>query len=139
MDFGLIGAALLHEIERKVREHGRGFAIQFERTAEMPFAGGQVVELGKDRTEQIVRARIARVHAQCDARQRLGVGSPAGGKQQLYELGVGPVGARILRESLLQDAGGAIDVATPAQLGVSCRVGIGRRIHVEMVQRRRDR
>jgi len=103
--FRFVGATLLHEIERQVREERRLLAAELDRAPEVPFAGGQVVQLREDRAEQIVALRIERIDAQRRARQRQRIGVASARIEQLGQLVVGPVGARIALQHRLERLG----------------------------------
>ena len=105
--FSLRRASLLHQVDREIETRVRLVGCQLERTAEMPFARGQIVQLRQDRAEQVVSLCIARVDAQRDARELLGVAATAACHQDLDQPVVGPVGAGIDRDHRAQGFGGA--------------------------------
>ena len=73
---------------------GRGTS-ELQRTPKVPLAGRKVAELGEERTEVLMRERIARVDAERLSGELLSLSAPAVVKQQRDELGIGPVGVRV--------------------------------------------
>ena len=114
-----VGATLLHEIERQVREERRLLAAQLQRAPEVPFSGGQVVQLRKDRAEQVVALRIERIDAQRSARERLGVGMASTRIKQLGQLVISPVRARVAFQHRLERFGRGRDLALAALFEVA--------------------
>ena len=102
---GFVGATLLHQIQRQVREKRRLLAAELERAPEVPFARGQVVQLRQDRAEQVVALRIERIDAQGRAGERLRVGMASRRIKQLDQLVVSPVRARVALQHRLERFG----------------------------------
>ncbi len=127
--FGFVGATLLHEIERQVREERRLRAAELERAPEMPFARGQVVQLRQDRAEQVVGLRIQRIDAQGSAGERLRVGMPSHRIKQLGQLVVSPIRARVALEHRLQRFGCGRELTSGSLLEVAGLQRVGRRGH----------
>src|SRR6202035_3088938 len=64
---GSVGAALLHQVESQVHQKWRRGACQLQRAAEVPFPGGQIVELREQQAKEVVGLSIVRVYAQSRA------------------------------------------------------------------------
>ena len=70
-------------------------AGKLQRAPEMPFPGRQVVHLRQHQAKEIVAVRAARIHAQRRTCHLAGVRQPAVRHENLHQLVVGPLGARI--------------------------------------------
>ena len=127
--FGVVGSPLLHEIEREIRQERGLFAADFERAAEVPFAGGQVVQLRQDRAEQAVSLRVERIDSQCGAGERLGVTSPTCAVEHLDQLVVGPIGARVALEHVFERLRCRCELAATSLLQVARLQRMRRIVH----------
>ena len=90
------------QVAGEVQQIGRVRTRQLERAAEVPFAGGQVIHFRQHQAEQIVAVRALRVDAQRGARHFRGLLQPAVRHEDLHQLVVGPLGARLRPEHRVQ-------------------------------------
>ena len=81
-DIGFLEPALVHQVDGEICHYRRTRTPELQRTPEVALAGRKVAELGEERTEVLVRERIARIDAERLAGELFGLRAPAVMEQQ---------------------------------------------------------